>query len=111
MKKSNKLAFIGAGFAMAVASLGLATSPKMNYANRAVVIEQNQTANNTKALAAKVIANHRIVRENVGGLDLVQSGEYGMSPKEYGLRFGNGKSKKGKTNFNRMSHNAKLKRS
>lgn len=108
MKKSNKFAIVGAGFALAVAALAGSTSPQTVFANKDVKVEQQKEQRN--ALAMQTKATHRIVRENVGGLDLVQSGDYGMSPKEYGLRFGNGKSKNGKANFNRMSHNAKLKR-
>lgn len=46
-----------------------------------------------------------------GGLGLFPSyGNFGLTPKEYGLRFGNGRSRKGKTNYQRLAHNAKLSR-
>lgn len=34
--------------------------------------------------------------------------DHGMSPKEYGIRFGNGASRKGRKNFQRMAHTAKV---
>lgn len=45
-----------------------------------------------------------------GGLAMpaIFSNQFGMTPKEYGMRFGNGGSKK--SNRNRYAHNAKLKR-
>lgn len=51
-----------------------------------------------------------IVNE-VGGVPLESyMPNYGMSPKEYGIRYGNGNSRRPKHNRLRYSHNAKLKR-
>lgn len=103
MKRKPTFGKLGIGFALALAGLAGTTQP-------ATIVKQNTHQEQQKATAKKVVANHHVVRENVGGLDLVQHGEYGMSPKEYGIRFGNGKSRKAKTNYNRLSHNAKIER-
>lgn len=106
MNKNKKLGMLGAGFAMALASLGaLEAKPAYNN-NQTQTVSQDQQKQRARAPQAK--ANHRIVRENLGGLDLVRVGKYGMSPKEYGLRYGNGKSRNSKTNFNRLYRNAKI---
>lgn len=48
------------------------------------------------------------VNDVAGGLDFAPSNPYGLSPKEYGQRFGRGGTKR--SNQLRYSHNAKLKR-
>ncbi|RZJ91878.1 MAG: hypothetical protein EOO20_03820 [Chryseobacterium sp.] len=47
-----------------------------------------------------------------GGLDFNKFlfNDSGLSPKEYGLRFGTGESRKNKSNRLRFTHNAKLRR-
>lgn len=55
----------------------------------------------------------KTVQSNVGGsgLDLhTHFPDYGLSPKEYGMRYGNGKSRKGKTNKLHVKHSYKVKR-
>lgn len=72
-----------------------------------------QTTNATEIKATtkrKMNVKHKVVKEDIGGLDLMGYGDYGLSPKEYGLRFGTGKSRENKSNRLRYSHNAKLKR-
>lgn len=104
--KKKRPSLLGVGFALAVAALA-GTAPAASFAQSSrMQVNQEQQ----KATAQNVVAKHETVTHRAGGLDLVQQGVYGMSPKEYGLRFGNGKSKNAKTNFNRCKHNAKLNR-
>lgn len=50
------------------------------------------------------------VVNHIGGVPLeTYVHDYGMSPKQYGILYGRG-NRKGKTNFLRLAHNAKLKR-
>ncbi len=65
------------------------------------------TLHETKATAARPVSKYKVMRE-VGGLDLVTHGMPGLSPKEYGLRYGNGKSKRHKTNKIQRSHGYKV---
>ena len=103
MKRKPTFGKLGIGFALALAGLAGTAQPT-------ALVKQHTHQEQQKATAKRLVEKHRLVRENVGGLDLIQRGEYGMSPKEYGLRFGNGKSRKGKTNFNKVSHSYKVKR-
>jgi hypothetical protein len=69
---------------------------------------QNQEIKSTKTGAIR--ETNKVIR-NVGSIPIVTYfPNFGLSPKEYGMIFGNGKSRKGKVNYARMSHNAKLKR-
>lgn len=75
-------------------------------------LNSTQTTNlskDLKATEAKKARNQYRTVHSAGGLDLLQRGEYGMSPKEYGMRYGHG-NRKGKINRLRHSHNAKMKR-
>ncbi|WP_410221928.1 hypothetical protein [Pedobacter sp.] len=102
-KRTSKFGFIGAGFALALAALGGTAQP--------ATINKNLSHQEQKqATASKITTKQKTSKQVVGGLDLVQVGEYGMSPKEYGLRYGNGKSRKGKTNFKKLSHQNKVRR-
>lgn len=104
MKKQSFKRIFGAA-SIGFASLALAFNPQTAIANGHAqnIKEVKATANGQRKVQNKV------VRE-VGGLPIVTvGGAYGMSPKEYGIRFGHG-NKKGKTNFLRLAHNAKLKR-
>lgn len=99
--KRNKLSMLGAGFAIALAGL-------TGTVQAAQPLTQTTTQNEIKATPAKGVEREARKVHSVGGLDLMQVGNYGMSPKEYGIRYGNGGSKK--SNRLRLSHNAKLKR-
>lgn len=50
-----------------------------------------------------------VVNPLTGGLDMPMFGEFGLTPKQYGILYGHG-NKKGRSNMNRYAHNAKLKR-
>lgn len=97
---------IGAGFMLALAGLmggAHATQPYVNTSSA------TSAGKDLKATEAKQQRNAYRKVHSAGGLDLLQKGEFGMSPKEYGLRFGHGNGK-GKSNRLRLTHNAKLKR-
>lgn len=91
---------LGMGFALALAGIvgGAHASQVMTRANQEV-----------KATAAHYMERAERKVATAGGLDLIQRGEYGMSPMQYGMMFGHGN--KGRhTNKLRCSHNAKVKR-
>jgi hypothetical protein len=61
-----------------------------------------------KATAERKAKKEKIsVNEVTGGLDFAMGNPYGLSPKEYGIRYGNGGSKR--SNRLRYSHNSKVK--
>lgn len=63
-----------------------------------------------KATAAKHSQSSNKIYNTIGGLPLTTIlPDYGMSPREYGMRYGRG-NRKGKSNRLRYSHNAKMKR-
>lgn len=93
---------LGAGFALALAGL-------MGSAQATAPLTQGTTQNELKGTPATGKEAQERKVHSVGGLDLIQRGEYGMSPMQYGMMYGHG-NKKGHTNLNRCSHNAKLKR-
>ncbi|WP_148233500.1 hypothetical protein [Pseudopedobacter saltans] len=101
MKKSLKR--IGV-VASAIAATLLAT-PKTQATTTHQVQEQKAARLDNRTKKTVHVENHR------SGLDLVTHyPKVGLSPKEYGMRFGNGKSRKGKTNFKRLSHQYKVRR-
>ena len=104
MKKQAFKRIFGAA-SIGFASLALAANPQA-----AIATQGTHHAKEVKATAGgQRKVQNKVVRE-VGGLPLVTiGGDYGLSPKVYGIRFGHG-NKKGKTNFLRLAHNAKLKR-
>jgi hypothetical protein len=106
MKKRSRLSMIGAGFAMALAALTGGVQGSQAYVN--TPITQGQTSKDMKATPAKQARQTEHVVNTAGGLDLVQRGEYGMSPMQYGMRYGTGASRKNKSNRLRYSHNAKV---
>jgi hypothetical protein len=102
MKKRSRISMLGAGFAIALAALtgGAQALPKTAAPT---------TQNETKATApiTKEREAHKV--HSAGGLDIMQLGQYGMSPKEYGLKYGHGNGKS-RSNRLRFTHNSKLKR-
>ena len=92
---------------MALAGLMGSAQASQAYVNSPLT--QNAAGKDMKATPANSTrAQYRTVHTS-GGLDLMQRGEYGMSPMEYGMRYGHGN--KGRhTNLNKCSHNSKLKR-
>lgn len=98
MKKALKKIAIVTGLATALA-------PQVAPAQNNTVIER-QAVNDMKPTKKHSITNH------IGGLPLVT--EYygnppGLTPKQYGILYGNGKSRKQKINKKHRSHLAKLK--
>jgi hypothetical protein len=93
--------------AMAALSMaGLAGSGQVasakTLATAANTVEYKAT-NDRKAKKEKISVNHV-----TGGLDFDHGKPFGLTPKEYGMRYGNGGSKR--SNRLRYSHNAKVKR-
>lgn len=78
-------------------------------ASQPVLTHNEAKSADFKATGAKHTTRAERKVHSVGGLDLIQTGEYGMSPKEYGIRYGHG-NKASRGNRLRLSHNAKLKR-
>jgi len=107
-RNNNRFGLIGAGFAMALAGLmgsAQATQPLTAQANVRTTGEMKATREYRKSKEAINVNAY-------GGLDFnpFLFKDAGLSPKEYGLRFGTGKSRKNKSNRLRYSHNAKLNR-
>lgn len=99
MKKLFTTLLIGAGLATALA-------PKVAQASQTGIVER-QIINDIQKPTKK-----RSVTNFIGGLPLVTEYQYtnfGLTPKEYGLRFGNGNSRKKKTNKKHRSHLFKFK--
>ena len=72
---------------------------------------QGNAQRDAKATPAKHTSRRQTIEELIGGVPLVSMlPDYGMSPKEYGIRYGNGASRKGKSNRLRNGHNAKVAR-
>lgn len=90
------------------ASVGLAAAMAMASPSAAATSGAQQ-AKEVKAVASEAKARHRHEVRSVGGHPLVSTSVPGLTPKQYGIIFGHG-NRKGKTNFLRLAHNAKLKR-
>jgi len=103
--RKGKLSMLGAGFALALAGLtGSAQAVQP-------LTQTNTTQEETKSTPAKHSSRRQTIENTIGGIPLISHiPNYGMSPKEYGIRHGNGSSRKNKSNRLRYSHDAKLKR-
>lgn len=101
MKKLFKTLLIGAGIMTAVAPA------VANVAHQTSVVERHIINDLQTPKTKYSVTNY------IGGLPLVTEftgGTYGLSPKEYGMRFGNGKSRKHKSNMLRVSKQTKSRR-
>lgn len=96
----------------AALALGLAGSLGTAQTSQAYVPgaqHQRSVGGEMKGTVPTKQTNKKQIISQVGGLDIIgMGGRFGMTPKEYGMIYGNGKSRKGKVNFARMSHNAKV---
>jgi hypothetical protein len=98
---------IGAGFMLALAGLMGSAQASQSYVNAPT--SQGQAGKDLKATPAAHATRQARTVHTAGGLDLLQRGEYGMSPMEYGMRYGHGN--KGRhTNKLACSHRAKVSR-
>lgn len=95
---------LGAGFAMALAGL----TGSAQAAQPTLVTSQN--VQEIKGVKETKRETKNIEVNNTGGLDFppIHLPEPGLTPKEYGMRYGNGASRKGKSNRLRYGHNAKI---
>jgi len=80
------------------------------------IVPSSSLANNIPALhqeikAIKESRQHaqKQAADVIGGTRVIAGGTPGLTPKQYGILYGHGNTK-GKTNFLRLAHNAKLKR-
>ena len=92
----------------ALALAGLAGTGMTNSA----AISRINTVNEVKATEPHQRTFKRDIKISpIGGLDgLLSPNDFGLSPKEYGLRFGNGKSRKHRCNRLKFHQEAKLKK-
>lgn len=89
--------------AMALAGLGVQAQIGQSIAVK--------SANEIQATQATKTKREKLPFTNMGSIpNLGFGGPFGLTPKEYGIAFGNGASRKGRSNKLRYSHNAKLKR-
>lgn len=106
MKARKMIATIGVGAATMAMSLGAQVAP-VNQTNQTTVQQE------VKATPREEKVRQMHTKHNVGGsgLDLVTHWpNVGLSPKEYGIRYGDGKSRKGKANKLHLKHGYKIKR-
>lgn len=104
-RNTKRLGMLGAEFTMALAGLiGTAQAKGETLVTSQNVNEVAKTNHERKKAKEEININ--------GGLDFPTHypGDYGLSHKEYGLRYGTGKSRKCKSNRLRFTHNAKLRR-
>lgn len=103
--KRNRLSMLGAGFAMALAGL-MGTA----QATQPVLTHHEARSSDYKDTGAKHTQKAGYKEQTIGGIPLATLlPDYGMSPKEYGMRYGHGNGS-GRGNRLRLSHDAKLKR-
>lgn len=109
MKKRNRIGLIATTLAAVLAgSIGVGQSVANANPNTTRGIEQN--VKSTPAAPEKKRGFHKEFMRSAGGLSMMNHfTDYGMSPMEYGMRFGHGNSRK-HTNLLRCSHNSKIKR-
>ncbi len=100
--RKRSIGMMGLALAMAGA-LGAAPAQPVSQAPGTTQSTQDMKATPPKQREKKT----KFVRE-VGGIPLMQTGVFGLTPREYGLRFGNGASRKSKSNYLRMAHNSKV---
>lgn len=103
MRTKKVLGAIATGIA-AAAMVANPQPAQVKQANE-ITVNHQQKAARTEQKATKSITRHNV---NGSGLDLITRVAFGMTPKEYGIRFGHG-NKRGKTNRLRLSHNKKVK--
>lgn len=93
----------------ALLSLAIALAGLTGAAQTSASLLQS-SFNEMKATAAKHSQSSNKIYKMIGGLPVTTIlPDYGMSPKEYGMRYGRG-NRNGKSNRLRYSHNAKMKR-
>lgn len=108
--KKKKFGILGMAIAMSLAG-GIGVAQVGQSLANAPVTQNQRSASDMKATAPTKSTFRRSIYAQSGGLDVIrEGGEYGMSPMQYGMRYGNGKSRKIKHNRLRYSHNAKVNR-
>lgn len=103
------------GRAAGIGALAIASMLGSAQASQPLVSQTQQSQSQGGEM--KAVRDTRKSKEEInvnafGGLDFnpFLFRDAGISPKEYGLRYGSGKSRTSKSNRKRLSHNAKLKR-
>lgn len=100
--RKRKLGILSAAMAMGMAA--------MIGGSQATQVSRVNQVSETKATAPEQRRSRSSIVNHVGGIPIVTTGgAYGMSPKEYGMRFAHGPGKR-HVNKLRLKHNAKLKR-
>lgn len=94
---------------LAIAAAFIAGSLGSAQATQPVLTQDTRTATEIKSTPAQQTKKKVSHVKIVGGLDLVHESyhSYGMSPMEYGMKYGHGNKKK-HTNTLRISHNHKV---
>lgn len=102
------------GFMAAALALGLAGSLGTAQTSQAYVPgaqHQRSVGGEMKGTVPTKQTSKKQIISQIGGLDIIgMGGRFGMTPKEYGMIYGNGKSRKGKTNMIRVAKRARMKR-
>lgn len=103
--RKKTIGMLGAGIAL---SLAAAMGAGQIGGATTVPVQTEQGKSDFKATPPKQREKKTKIVNEIGGIPLMQTGEFGLTPREYGMRFGTGASRKGKNNFQRMAHNAKV---
>ena len=99
------------GKRIAIAAAGIAGMVGLGAASAAHASSVN-TPTEVQAPAQKKERNRKYTKQQMA--DLLNTEfkpryvDHGLSPKEYGIRFGTGASRRGRKNYQRMAHNAKV---
>lgn len=98
---------VAAAIATTIATAAMVVNPQPAQVKQSneITVTQQQKATRAETKVTTQIARHNV---NGSGLDLITRGAFGMTPKEYGIRYGHG-NRKGKTNRLRLAHNKKVK--
>lgn len=93
----------------AAAISGLAITGQIAQANKSLAVTNSSTVEYKATTRRKEAKQNITVNDVTGGLDMsMPVRDFGLTPKEYGMRYGSGGTKR--SNRLRYSHNAKVKR-
>lgn len=98
------------GRAAGIGALAIASMLGGAQASQPLLAQANQSTEIKATNKRKINAKHKVVKEDIGGLDLMDYGNTGIPPHIYGMHHIKSSGGKKFSNRNRLSHNAKLKR-
>lgn len=104
MKKNNLKKVVG-GVGLTAAAMMLAGNPAPAQANQSA-----KQSHEVRGITPERKSARHQIQNTIGGIPVeTYYVNPGLSPKEYGLRYGTGRTRKGKTNFAQLKHQSKVK--